>query len=157
MPERYYAGALAVKHLALTGSGTILSAAGLIVQLNQPHLFMRLLLPYWFFLVSTFVLVLIGAFFSLRSDYMRSQGTPVGNFFLAVLVGLVLSFVILPAFVDEPSVGWMQLTGIVGGMFGTLALRVMIDLSGDDELREAAKRVMKAFILKWLSRFGGGV
>lgn len=66
----------AVRHLAIGAAGT---TASLSIQLKTPHTFLNLQLPYWFFLLSMIVLVFVGAFLSLRIDYMQNNGTPVGN------------------------------------------------------------------------------
>lgn len=155
MPQNYFAAIQTAKYLVASASGTALSAAGLLVQLNQPHVFLYLNLPFWFFLASTIALVFLGAFLSLKNDYMQTQGTPLGNFGLALSVGLVLSFVVLPVVQPEPSVGLMQLSGFFGGLFGTILMRVAVDLVGDEELRQSVVRVGKAFLIKWLGNFGG--
>ena len=52
-----------LKNLALSGSGTIAAAASIGQQLNVPHVYLNLQLPYWVFLLSMVLLNFIGAFF----------------------------------------------------------------------------------------------
>lgn len=148
-----------IRAIGLSGTGLIASAASLSVHLNTPHIFLSLPFPYWFFLATTVFLTLLGAFLSLKNDYMRAQGTPVGNFFLALITGLVISFVILPVVVKEPSVGILQVAGLFSGMFGTIGLRIFIDLGGDAELRDEVKLTLKSLLikrLKWIRKTLGG-
>lgn len=142
--------------LMVSGAGTAASAVSLGMQLNAPHAFLNLQLPYWFFLLSMVALVFFGAFLSLKTDYMRSQGTPVGNFFTALLVGFVISFVILPAIKSEPSIGLMQITAFVSGLCGTVLLRVVLQVMNDEELRESLVKSITRFIGKWVTRIFGG-
>lgn len=127
-----------VKHLALSGSGTIAAVAiGLGEQLSTSHTYLNLQLPYWFFLLSMVILNFIGAFFALKTDYMQANGSKVGNFFTAVLVGFILSFVVLPVANPTSSVGLMQIASLISGLCGTILLRVIIDIMNRQDLREA--------------------
>ncbi len=168
MPDRYYNALNILRLLMFSGSGTVLSAVSVIVQLNEPHAFLHLQLPYWYFLSATILLVFVGAVLAMTNDYMREQGTFIGNFALAITVGLVISFVILPAVNDTPSVVIMMLTSFFGGLLGTIFLRMLLDLITDVELRDAVQKVfkiaiievleiianaIKGFVKKWL---GGG-
>ena len=127
-----------VKHLALSSSGALVAVTmGLSEQLNVSHNYLNLQLPYWVFLVSMIVLNFIGAFFALRTDYMEANGTKVGNFFTAALVGFVLSFVVLPATNPTSSVGLMQIASFISGLCGTILLRVVINIMNRQDLQEA--------------------
>lgn len=128
----------AVRHLAIGAAGT---TASLSIQLKTPHTFLNLQLPYWFFLLSMIVLVFVGAFLSLRIDYMQNNGTPIGNFFTALIVGFVLSFVILPTLVATSSVGWMQIAAFFSGLCGTLLMRALLDILSNPQLRSTLVKV----------------
>lgn len=145
MPDRYYSAVSVAKLLALSGSGTAISAVSVMVQLNEPHAFLHLQLPYWYFLVATIILVFVGAVLAMTNDYMRQQGTFWGNLMLAIVVGFVISFVILPAINNKPTVVIMMLTAFFGGLLGTIFLRMILELGADDELRAESKAVVKSF------------
>lgn len=156
MPDRYYSAVQTTKLLALSGSGTILSAISVMVQLNEPHAFLHLQLPYWYFLIATIILVFVGAVLAMTNDYMKQQGSFFGNLLLAITVGFVISFVILPAVNNKPTVIIMMLTAFFGGLLGTIFLRMILELGTDEELKGAVKEVVKSFVLKWLNRLSGG-
>lgn len=125
------------KHLVIGAAGT---TASLSIQLKTPHTFLNLHLPYWVFLVSMVALVFVGSFLSLRIDYMQNSGTRIDNFFTALIVGFVLSFVILPTIAASASVGWMQITAFFSGLCGTLLIRALFDILGNPDLRSALKK-----------------
>lgn len=156
MPDKYYSAVQTAKLLALSGGGTVISAVSVLVQLNEPHSFLYLQLPYWYFLVATIVLVFVGAVLSMTNDYMKKQDTFWGNLLLAIVVGFVISFVVLPAINDKPTVVIMMLTAFFGGLLGTIFLRMILELASDDELRTESKAVVKTFVIKWLKRLSGG-
>lgn len=126
-----------VKHLAISSSGTLAAAASLGAQLNTPHVYLSLHLPYWVFLVSMVVLNFCGAFFALRIDYMQDSGSKAGNFFTAVLVGLILSFVVIPTISPSVGVGLMQIASFISGLCGTILLRVIINILNRQDLQQA--------------------
>ena len=127
-----------VKHLALSSSGTVIAVAmGLGEQLNASHQYLNLQLPYWVFLVSMIILNFIGAFFALKTDYMQANGSKVGNFSTAVLVGFILSFVVLPVANPTSSVGLMQIASFISGLCGTILLRVIINIMNRQDLQDA--------------------
>ena len=127
-----------VKHLALSSSGTVIAVTmGLGEQLNASHQYLNLQLPYWVFLVSMIILNFIGAFFALKTDYMQANGSKVGNFSTAVLVGFVLSFVVLPVANPTSSVGLMQIASFISGLCGTILLRVVINIMNRQDLQDA--------------------
>lgn len=80
MTDYYYSAVSTVKHLALSASGTIAAAASIGQQLNVPHVYLNLQLPYWVFLLSMVLLNFIGAFFALKIDYMQANGSTISNF-----------------------------------------------------------------------------
>lgn len=126
-----------IKYFALSSSGTLAAAASLGAQLNTPHVYLNLHLPYWVFLLSMVLLNFIGAFFALKTDYMQSSGSTVNNFFTAVMVGLVLSFVVIPTVSPKSGVGLMQLASLISGLCGTILLRVIINILNRQDLQEA--------------------
>lgn len=156
MPDKYYSAVQTTKLLALSGSGTVISAVSVMVQLNEPHTFLYLSLPYWYFLVATVLLVFVGAGLAMTNDYMKKQGTFWGNLLLAIVVGFIISFVILPAINDKPTVVIMMLTAFFGGLLGTIFLRMILELSADDDLKVGVQSIVKNLILKWINRFSGG-
>lgn len=127
----------AVKHLVISSSGTLAAAAGLGAQLNAPHVYLNLHLPYWVFLLSMVILNFVGAFFALKIDYMQASGSTVSNFFTAVMVGLILSFVVIPTISPTSGVGLMQIAAFVSGLCGTIFLRVIINILNRQDLQEA--------------------
>lgn len=126
-----------VKYLAISSSGTLAAAASLGAQLNTPHVYLNLHLPYWVFLLSMVLLNFIGAFFALKIDYMQVNGSAISNFFTAVMVGLVLSFVVIPTISPTSGVGLMQIASFVSGLCGTIFLRVIINILNRQDLQEA--------------------
>ena len=127
-----------VKYLALSGSGMLAAATiGLGEQLNVSHEYLNLHLPYWVFLLSMVVLNFVGAFFALKTDYMQANGTKVGNFSTAALVGFILSFVVLPTANPTASIGIMQIASFISGLCGTILLRVVINILNRQDLQEA--------------------
>lgn len=148
MPDRYYSAVNAARLLAASGSGTAISAVSVMVQLNEPHAFLHLQLPYWYFLIATIILVFVGAVLAMTNDYMKKQGTFLGNLLLAIVVGFVISFVILPAINDKPTVVVMMLTAFFGGLLGTIFLRMILEVVADDELRASVVNILKSSILE---------
>ena len=154
-----------VKHLALSSSGTVIAVTmGLGEQLNASHEYLNLQLPYWVFLVSMIVLNFIGAFFALKTDYMQANGSKVGNFFTAVLVGFVLSFVVLPVANPTSSVGLMQIASFISGLCGTILLRVIINILNRQDLQDelvdlgvGTIQLAIKFIRKWFNKIFGGI
>lgn len=126
-----------VKYFALSSSGTLAAAASLGAQLNTPHVYLNLHLPYWVFLLSMVLLNFIGAFFALKIDYMQSSGSAVSNFFTAVTVGLILSFIVIPTVSPKSGVGLMQIAAFISGLCGTIFLRVIINVLNRQDLWEA--------------------
>ena len=131
------------KLLALSAMGTAASAASaanaasLSMQLNEPYLFFYLQLPLWFLFIAMIVLTFASAFLSLTTDYMRARGTKTSKFSTALIVGLVISFVVLPTFITEPSPGLMMLTAAVAGFSGTILLYLAGRLISNKELHDA--------------------
>ena len=126
-----------LKYFAISSSGTLAAAASLGAQLNTPHVYLNLHLPYWVFLVSMVLLNFIGAFFALKIDYMQANGSKISNFFTAVIVGLILSFIIIPTISPSSGVGLMQIASFISGLCGTILLRVTINILNRQDLQEA--------------------
>ena len=163
MPHRLAAIETA-RAFALSSSGTMAAAAvGLGDQLNVTHTYLNLELPYWFFLLTMVFLNFVGAFFALKTDYMQANGTKIGNFFTAVLVGFILSFVVLPVASPKSSVGLMQIASFVSGLCGTILLRVILNILNRQDLQDelvdlgvgSIKMAIKT-IKKWVSKISGG-
>ena len=131
------------KLLALSAMGAAASAASaanaasLSMQLNEPYLFFYLQLPLWFLFIAMIVLTFASAFLSLTTDYMRARGTKTSKFSTALIVGFVISFVVLPTFITEPSPGLMMLTSSVGAFSGTSLLYLVGRLISNKELHDA--------------------
>jgi len=137
MPHRMEAVETA-RALVVSSSGTIAAVAmGLVEQLNVTHEFLNLSLPYWAFLLSMAVLNFVGAGFATQTDYMKANGSRVGNFFTAFFVGLFLSFVVLPTADPDASVGLMQIASFISGLCGTILLRVIINIMNRQDLQDA--------------------
>lgn len=136
--------------LTLSAAGTAASAAGISAQLGQTHAFFYLQLPLWFFYIAMIVLAFLGAFLSLTTDYMRTRGTFWGKFFTAIIVGLVVSFVVLPTLIAEPSAGLMMVTAFFGGLSGTILTYVSMRLLNNKELQDAVIDLIVQRAIKFL-------
>ena len=137
MTDHYYSAVATVKYLALSASGTVAAAASIGQQLSVPHVYLNLHLPYWVFLLSMVLLNFIGAFFALRIDYMQSSGSAISNFFTAAVVGLILSFIVIPTISPASGVGLMQIASFISGLCGTILLRVVINILSRQDLQDA--------------------
>lgn len=137
MTDHYYSAVATVKYLALSASGTVAAAASIGQQLSVPHVYLNLHLPYWVFLLSMVLLNFIGAFFALRIDYMQASGSAISNFFTAAVVGLILSFIVIPTISPASGVGLMQIASFISGLCGTILLRVIINILNRQDLQQA--------------------
>ena len=137
MTDYYYSAVATVKYLALSASGTVAAAASIGQQLSVPHVYLNLQLPYWVFLLSMVLLNFVGAFFALKIDYMQASGSAISNFFTAVVVGLILSFIVIPTISPASGVGLMQIASFISGLCGTILLRVIINILNRQDLQEA--------------------
>ena len=150
MPDRYYSAATTIKYLALSTSGTLAAGAiGLSEQLNMTHDFLNLSLPYWVFLISMVVLNFVGAAFATQTDYMRANGSRIGNFFTAFFVGLFLSLVVLPVASPSASVGLMQIASFISGLCGTIFLRIIINIMNRQDLQDAIANIFAEQAIKF--------
>ncbi len=144
------------KLLALSAMGAAASAASaanaasLSMQLNEPYLFFYLQLPLWFLFIAMIVLTFASAFLSLTTDYMRARGTKTSKFSTALIVGFVISFVVLPTFITEPSPGLMMLTSSVGAFSGTSLLYLAGRLISNKELHDAVIDLIAHRAIKFL-------
>ena len=137
MTDHYYSAVATVKYLALSASGTVAAAASIGQQLSVPHVYLNLHLPYWVFLLSMVLLNFIGAFFALKIDYMQASGSAISNFFTAAVVGLILSFIVIPTISPASGVGLMQIASFISGLCGTILLRVVINILSRQDLQDA--------------------
>ena len=144
------------KLLALSAMGAAASAASaanaasISMQLNEPYLFFYLQLPLWFLFIAMIVLTFASAFLSLTTDYMRARGTKTSKFSTALIVGFVISFVVLPTFITEPSPGLMMLTSSVGAFSGTSLLYLAGRLISNNELHDAVIDLIAHRAIKFL-------
>lgn len=137
MTDHYYSAVATVKYLALSASGTVAAAASIGQQLSVPHVYLNLHLPYWVFLLSMVLLNFVGAFFALKIDYMQASGSAISNFFTAAVVGLILSFIVIPTISPASGVGLMQIASFISGLCGTILLRVVINILSRQDLQDA--------------------
>lgn len=137
-----------LKHFAISSSGTLAAAVSLGAQLNTTHVYLNLHLPYWVFLLSMVLLNFIGAFFALKIDYMQANGSKISNFFTAVTVGLILSFIVIPTISPASGVGLMQIASFISGLCGTILLRVIINILNRQDLQEAIVELMVSNSIK---------
>lgn len=135
---------------AAASAASVANAASLSMQLNEPYLFFYLQLPLWFLFITMIVLTFVGAFLSLTTDYMRARGTKTSKFSTALIVGLVISFVVLPTFITEPSPGLMMLTAAVAGFSGTILLYLAGRLISNKELHDAVIDLIVHRAIKFL-------
>jgi len=136
--------------LTLSAAGTAASAAGISAQLGQKHAFFYLQLPLWLFFIAMVVLTFLGAFIALTTDYMRARGTTASKFTTAIVVGLVISFVVLPTLITEPSAGLMMVTAFFGGLSGTILTYVSMRLLNNKELQDAVVTLIVQRFIKFL-------
>lgn len=153
-----------MKNLALSSSGTVLAASlTLSEQLNKSYIFLNLELPYWFFLTLMVILNFVGAFFALKTDYMKANGSRGGNFVTAAIVGLFISFIVLPAVRPESSVATMLVAAPLSGLCGTIFLRIIINIINREDLQDelvdfgagSIKMGIK-YLKKWRDKILGG-
>ena len=137
MTDHYYSAVATVKYLALSASGTVAASASIGQHLCVPHVYFNLHLPYWVFLLSMVLLNFVGAFFALKIDYMQASGSAISNFFTAAVVGLILSFIVIPTISPASGVGLMQIAAFISGLCGTILLRVVINILSRQDLQDA--------------------
>lgn len=149
MPHNIYNAAQFLQYLTLSAVGTGLSAASLVTQvsptaptsiaaqLNVPHAFMYLQVPLWWFFVASVLLAFVGAFWSLNSDTLKGKGSTVGKLLTAATVGLIATFLVLPAVNDTPNVVAMMLIALGGGYSGTVLLYLAARLVNNKSLHDA--------------------
>lgn len=145
MPHTLYNAAQVTNHIALAATGTVMSAASLVAQntsgsigaqLNVTHAFMYLQIPLWWFFVASVVLAFVGAFLALYTDTLKHSGSTVGKLLTATAVGLLATFVFLPAVVAAPNVIVMMLTSLGGGFSGTVLLYLAARLINNKQLHD---------------------
>jgi len=145
------------KLLALSAMGAAASAASaanaasLSMQLNEPYLFFYLQLPLWFLFITMIVLTFVGAFLSLTTDYMRARGTKTSKFSTALIVGLVISFVVLPTITTEPNPALMMLTAVTAAFSGTTLVYLAGRLIGNKQLQDAVIDLIVQRSIKFLA------
>jgi len=148
MPHNYFAASQVAKGILFTATGAAASAVSLGAQLNQTYAFLYLQLPLWYFYIAMVVLSFIGAFWALFTDTMQSRGNPVLKALVAVTVGLVSSFVVLPMFAAQPPVEVMLGVSLAGSFSGTVLLFLIADVLNDDKLKRDVVTVLKMGVLE---------
>lgn len=159
MPQNIIAIKIAQSAVLATAS-TVVSGVSIAIQLSTPHEYLGLKIEYRYFLIASIVLCFIGALLSLRVDFVKkldsSQWSKVAT---AMLAGLVITFLILPLAVSQPSVLFLMITAFFGSLAGTILLHLIFELLGDKELLDAVKDAIKQFLIskiKSLAAFFGG-
>ena len=167
MPNRIEAAKVAVTTIAGGGANIIAvttTAVGLTQQLNQTHHFLYLDLPIWMFFAAAFILAIIGSLISLTIDLMSvpplSPARLAFNLLLGFCTGIVGAFVVLPALTTKPTMPLLLLTALCMSFLGTVIIRNIGELLRSAELWQAAKIILKDFLLDrlelFLALFGGG-
>lgn len=148
MPQNYFAATQIAKGFVFSVSGVAASATavGLGAQLNQTYAFLYLQLPLWYFYIAMIVLSFIGSFWALFTDTLQSRGNPILKVLVAVSVGLVSSFIILPMFSNQPPVEVMLGVSLAGSFSGTVLLFLIADVLNDEVLRKDVVLVVKTGI-----------
>ena len=159
MPQNLIAIKIA-QSAVLAAASTVASAASIAIQLSTPHSYLGLQIEYGYFLIASIVLCFIGALLSLRVDFVKkldsSQWSKVAT---AMLAGLVITFLILPLAISQPSVLFLMITAFFGSLAGTILLHLIFELMGDKELLDAVKEAIKQFLIsrfKSIAAFFGG-
>ena len=159
MPQNLIAIKIAQSAVLATAS-TVASAASIAIQLSTPHEYLGMQIEYKYFLIASIVLCFAGALLSLRVDFVKkldsSQWSKVAT---AMLAGLVITFLILPVAISQPSVLFLMITAFFGSLAGTILLHLIFELMGDKELLDAVKEAIKQFLIskfKSIAAFFGG-
>ena len=159
MPQNLIAIKIA-QSAVLAAASTVASAASIAIQLSTPHQYLGLQIEYGYFLIASIVLCFVGALLSLRVDFVKkldsSQWSKVAT---AMLAGLVITFLILPVAISQPSVLFLMITAFFGSLAGTILLHLIFELMGDKELLDAVKEAIKQFLIskfKSIAAFFGG-
>ena len=159
MPQNLIAIKIA-QSAVLAAASTVASAASIAIQLSTPHQYLGLQIEYKYFLIASIVLCFVGALLSLRVDFVKkldsSQWSKVAT---AMLAGLVITFLILPVAISQPSVLFLMITAFFGSLAGTILLHLIFELMGDKELLDAVKDAIKQFLIskfKSIAAFFGG-
>ena len=159
MPQNLIAIKIA-QSAVLAAASTVASAASIAIQLSTPHSYLGLQIEYGYFLIAAVVLCFVGALLSLRVDFVKkldsSQWSKVAT---AMLAGLVITFLILPVAISQPSVLFLMITAFFGSLAGTILLHLIFELMGDKELLDAVKDAIKQFLIskfKSIAAFFGG-
>ena len=159
MPQNLIAIKIAQSAVLATAS-TVASGVSIAIQLSTQHSYLGLQIEYRYFLIATIVLCFMGALLSLRVDFVKkldsSQWSKVAT---AMLAGLVITFLILPVAVSQPSVLFLMITAFFGSLAGTILLHLIFELMGDKELLDAVKEAIKQFLIsrfKSIAAFFGG-
>lgn len=167
MPNRFEAARVTLTSIAGGGANLVAVATtsvGLAQQLNQTHNFLYLDLPIWIFFAAAFILAIIGSLLSLLIDLMSvpplSPARLAINLLLGFCMGIVGSFVLLPSFTTKPAMPLFLLTALCMSFLGTVLVRNIGELLRSTELWQAAKTILKDFLLErlelFLAFFGGG-
>ena len=150
MPQNIIAIKIA-QSAVLAAASTVASGVSIAIQLSTPHEYLGLQIEYKYFLIASIVLCFMGALLSLRVDFVKkldsSQWSKVAT---AMLAGLVITFLILPVAVSQPSVLFLMITAFFGSLAGTILLHLIFELLGDKELLDATKDAIKQFFMRWL-------
>ena len=159
MPQNIIAIKIA-QSAVLAAASTVASAASIAIQLSTPHEYLGMQIEYKYFLIASIVLCFAGALLSLRVDFVKkldsSQWSKVAT---AMLAGLVITFLILPVAISQPSVLFLMITAFFGSLAGTILLHLIFELMGDKELLDAVKDAIKQFLIskfKSIAAFFGG-
>ena len=159
MPQNLIAIKIA-QSAVLAAASTVASAASIAIQLSTPHEYLGMQIEYKYFLIASIVLCFAGALLSLRVDFVKkldsSQWSKVAT---AMLAGLVITFLILPVAISQPSVLFLMITAFFGSLAGTILLHLIFELMGDKELLDAVKDAIKQFLIskfKSIAAFFGG-
>ena len=159
MPQNLVAIKIA-QSAVLAAASTVASAVSMAIQLSTTHQYLWLQIEYKYFLIASIVLCFAGALLSLRVDFVKtldsSQWSKVAT---AMLAGLVITFLILPVAISQPSVLFLMITAFFGSLAGTILLHLIFELMGDKELLDAVKDAIKQFLIskfKSIAAFFGG-
>ncbi|GEM_PF-1995165 len=153
MTHRIEAAKLAVISIMQSGVHGVIAAAGAIglnQQLNQTHNFLYLDLPIWIFFVLALFLSFVGSLFSLLTDLMKDPsltfGQKVINLTLGFAVGVISSFVVLPAITAKPPVQLLMITALIMSFVGAILVKNIGDFVRSPELWLAVQSMAKELL-----------
>lgn len=114
-------------------------------QMAQPHAFLHLNLPLWWFFLAVVALSAFGSLASLTTDAMQTGiRHKFINFVMGFGLGLLSAFVILPSLSSNPSVGIMMITALAFSFSGTVLMHNLGRILRSDDFSDGVHDTAKS-------------